>query len=342
MGFQRATRQDIWLKVAISGVSGSGKTWGLLELASGVAKKLREEQKLGADDPGGRIAFIDTENGRGKYYADKFDYDYMALFAPYTPESYVSAIDEALRAGYKTIVIDSTSHEWSGEGGCLEIHSKIPGNSYTAWQSVTPRHRAFIEKIISSPAHIFASVRSKDEYVIEEVNGKKVPKKVGVGVDQRGQFEYEYTVTFEVDRDRHIASAGKDNTNIFDQWNEMLKSSHGEMLYDWANSGSGKNMKVRDVEPKIEKPKKEEAPTNSVDNDPVDLVKLISDIDTLAHEVAKIDDQHKKDVLEVCKECYANNKGNYKKLAEDSSLTDDQKAEVAVAMHAKLKALKEN
>ena len=339
MGFQKATRQNIWLKVAVSGVSGSGKTWGLLELATGVAKKMREVEKLNADDPTGRIAFIDTENGRGKYYANDFDYDYMALSAPYTPESYIVAIDDALRAGYKTIVIDSTSHEWSGEGGCLEIHSKIPGNSYTAWQTVTPRHKAFIEKIISSPAHVFVSVRSKDEVVIEEVNGKKVPKKVGVGVDQRGQFEYEYTVTFEVDRDRHIATAGKDNTNIFDQWNEMLKATHGEMLYDWANSGSGKNMKVVDVKPKIEKAEKPAdapAPVQQVEENFDSVLKEIDDLKN------KLIGTKRDALMEAVTAAYPSQNGNYKKLAKDSSLTNDEKLEIAVDMRNRLNKLKES
>jgi hypothetical protein len=36
-----------------------------------------------------------------------------------------------------------------------------------------------MEKILQAPLHIIATVRGKDEYVLEEKNGKQVPKKVG-------------------------------------------------------------------------------------------------------------------------------------------------------------------
>jgi hypothetical protein len=338
LGLQKAVRKGVWLKVAVSGVSGSGKTWGLLELATGVAKKIREAEKLSVDDPRGRIALIDTESGRGLYYADDFDYDYDAIKAPFTPETYIDKIDEIMGYGYRVIIIDSTSHEWAGEGGCLEIQSKIPGNSYTAWGQVTPRHKKFIEKIISSPAHFFVSVRSKDEYVLEESNGKKIPKKVGMGVVQRNEFEYDYTVMFAIDRDRHIATASKDNTKLFDTWNEPLKSAHGVMLYDWANSDEGKNMEVRDTKPTINKATTAGIPAEAQTNEgePIDLKTMVTDIDKLAKELAKKD---KEGVVSVIKECYG--KSNYNALLTDANLTEEAKLQMAADIYKALKQLKE-
>lgn len=338
MGFKKALRKNVWLKVAVSGVSGSGKTYSLLQLATGIAKKLREEQGLSADDPRGRIAFIDTENGRGLYYADIFDYDYSCISAPYEPEVYIRAINEALDAGYQIIIIDSASHEWSGEGGCLEIKSKIPGNEYTAWGQVTPRHRKFIEKIISSPAHVLVSVRSKDEYVLEEVNGKKVPKKVGMGVDQRGQFEYEYTVTFDIDVSRHIATSGKDNTRLFDQWNDVITPKHGEMLYNWANSSEGKNMEVRDIKPPTKAEKPEEVMPEPVKTEE-SLEDLLAAIDQLKSELIKT---NREGLIAACEAAYPAKKGNYKMLAKDDGLSDDEKLQIAVDMLNRLKRLKES
>ncbi len=231
-GFQRAIRENIWVKTLLIGASGSGKTFSGLRMATGFAKELGKF--TGKDE---RIALIDTESRRSTYYAKEFDFDILDLKAPFTPERYVEAINMAVDAGYKVLVIDSITHEWSGKGGCLEMHSKIPGNSYTAWGKITPRHELFTDTIIDSPIHVFATVRGDDKYVLEEVNGKQVPRKVPIGYDQRKNTEYLFTTSFMLEQDTHIASAVKDNTHIFEDKNDILTEKHGEDLCKWANDG---------------------------------------------------------------------------------------------------------
>lgn len=232
VGFQKAVRENIWVKVLKIASSGGGKTYSSLRMATGFAEEL---SKLTGKKE--RIAYIDTESRRSAYYADKFDFDMLEIKAPFTPEKYVDAIEMALQGGYKVLVLDSMTHEWSGKGGCLEIHSKIPGNSYTAWGKVTPRHEAFLDKIIESPIHIFATVRGEDKYVLEEVNGKQTPRKIPVGYSQRKDTEYLFTVSFMLEQDSHIATSVKDNTHIFEDKNDVLTEDHGKQLCKWANSG---------------------------------------------------------------------------------------------------------
>lgn len=222
-GFQKAKKEKIWTKVLLGGSSGSGKTYSALRLATGLAKKC-----------GSGIAAIDTEAGRIRYYANEFDFSDMQLTEPFTPEKYIEAINEAVSSGFKVLIIDSISHEWNY---CVDIHDKMPGNSWTNWSKVTPRHDAFMEKILQAPIHIIATVRGKDEYVLEEKNGKQTPKKVGLGFKQRDGVEYNYTATFNIAQDTHIAEATKDNTHIFEGRYEVLTERDGEALYDWANTG---------------------------------------------------------------------------------------------------------
>ena len=229
MQFKKATRGNIWFKGLVIGSSGSGKSYSSLRLASGFAKKLSE--LTGQEE---RIAFINTEANRGEIYADEFDYDILNLTAPFTPERYIEAIDIAINNGYKILCIDSITHEWSGKGGCLEIHSKIPGNSYTAWRTITPRHEAFMDKLLDSPIHIFATVRGDDKYVLEEINGKQVPKKVPLGYDQRKNTEYLFITTFVIDLDTHIATTAKDNTHLFENEPSLLSEIHGGKLCAWS------------------------------------------------------------------------------------------------------------
>lgn len=116
-------------------------------------------------------------------------------------------------AGFEVIIIDSISHEWEGEGGCLEINdmiarTKFKGNTWGAWSETTPRHQKFIQTLTQSKCHIVTTSRSKTETA--QVDGKV--KKIGLKEIQREGFEYELTLNFNIERDGHYAIASKDRT----------------------------------------------------------------------------------------------------------------------------------
>lgn len=223
-GFQKAKREQIWVKVLFTGPSGSGKTYSALRMATGFAAK-----------EGGRVAFVDTENGRVRYYANEFDFDEMQLTAPYTSEKYMDAIALAISAGYHILVIDSLSHEWLW---CNDVVNNMPGNSFQNWGKVkTQHHNKLMEQVIQSPIHIFATARGKDKWSIEEKDGKKTPRKVGEGSVQSDDVEYNYTVTFNLTQDSNVATCTKDNTHIFEGRYEKITEEDGKKLYDWANTG---------------------------------------------------------------------------------------------------------
>ena len=254
--FQKAKREQLWAKIMLAGPSGSGKSYSALRMAKGLAEKC-----------GSRVAAIDTENGRIRYYADELDFDDIQLEAPFTPEKYIEAINDAVDSGYKVLVIDSISHEWDY---CLKVHNKMPGNSWTNWAKVTPRHDAFMEKILQAPIHVIVTTRGKDEYVLEEKNGKQVPKKVGLGYKQRDGIEYNYTATFNLAQDTHVAEVTKDNTHLFEGRYDVLTEKDGVAIYEWANTG----------EPAAPKPKK---PSGQVVDE---LPDIIAKIDVKAQELA--------------------------------------------------------
>lgn len=230
MAFQKAKREQVWLKVLLSGASGSGKSYSALKIATGIAKQCESD-----------IAYIGTEGSRNKYYADEFNYDLLDLNEPFECEKYMEAIDEAVDAGYKVLIIDSMSHEWKWLN---DVHDKMPGNSFTNWGKLKPRHNKFMDKVLNSPIHIIATARGKDDWVLEDKNGKQVPKKVGMGAQQDKDISYEYTVSLMIEQDTHIASADKDNTHLFDGRYEVLTEKHGVQLYEWANKGDKPTPKV--------------------------------------------------------------------------------------------------
>ncbi len=224
---QHAKKEQIFVKALIGGPSGSGKSYSALRVATGIA---------GREGEGTKIGYIGTEGMRDKLYANEFDYDLISL-EEYSPDYYEAAIDAFLDAGYKVIIVDSMTHLWNWVQDQVQITTK-GDNTFQAWGKYKKENKRIIEKILLAPAHIIVTGRGKDEYVLEaNSRGKMAPRKVGVGVQQDKDIEYEYMVTWMIDQDSHIAEAAKDNTHIFEGKLKVLDEKAGEALYDWANDG---------------------------------------------------------------------------------------------------------
>lgn len=207
MQFQRAERKQVRIKLAMQGPSGSGKTLGALVLARGLV------------GPSGRIALIDTENRSASLYANDFEFDALDLEAPYTTEQYMEAVRLAVAGQYDVIIIDSLSHAWVGAGGILDRKETMDaggGNSFANWAKFSKEHGRFVAELMSAPTMLICTMRSKQEYVVEQNSrGRQEPKKLGMAAVQREGLDYEFSVVFEVGID-HIARAPKDRTGLFE------------------------------------------------------------------------------------------------------------------------------
>ena len=242
--FKRAVRSKSKLRLGITGPSGSGKTLGALIIAKALAAA-----------GNGRIAVIDSEKGSASLYASPLklgngetfyppEFDVLELEAPYTPEKYRDAVKAASQAGYEVCIIDSMTHEWSGIGGCLELvdqiaQAKYRGNSWSAWNDVTPRHRDFIDTTLQTPMHIIGTMRSKTETAQIEENGRKKVAKLGMKSEQRDGTDYEFTVVLDIVHSGHFALASKDRTGIFTGHDpQPITEETGRALLEWLNSGA--------------------------------------------------------------------------------------------------------
>lgn len=236
--FKKAKRSLSKLRLAVQGPSGSGKTYGALMLAKGL---------------GGKIAVIDTERGSASLYADLKgmpEFDVLDLDTPYTPEKYIEAIHAAEDEGYDILIVDSMTHEWDGQGGCLELidqiaRAKYRGNTWSAWSELTPRHRRFVDAMLQSKCHIIATMRSKTETVqTENDKGKKVIQKLGMKAIQRDGMDYEFTVVFDLQADGHYATVSKDRTALFND-PIVLSESVGAKIADWLRSAHKEEVKPK-------------------------------------------------------------------------------------------------
>jgi hypothetical protein len=228
--FTKATRKRAKLRMALTGPSGSGKTYSALLLAKGL---------------GGRIALLDTEHESASLYAESPgipEFDALSLGPPYSPERFREVITAAEQAKYDVLIIDSLSHEWFGVGGCLELvdqlaRSKYKGNTWSAWNDITPRHRALLDAILQSPMDIIATMRSKTETAQVEENGRKKVVKLGMKAEQREGAEYEFTTVLDIGHDGHYATASKDRTGLFRGDPHIITEATGKRLRDWLSSG---------------------------------------------------------------------------------------------------------
>jgi hypothetical protein len=237
--FRKAERKKAKIRMGLSGPAGSGKTVSALIMAYGL---------VGSWD---KIAVIDSENESADLYANHVlpngsvigEFNTVPISAPYHPEKYIKAIDLCIKNGVEAIIIDSITHEWSGVGGCLELHDQAVkrqrnANSYTAWADITPLHQRFIDSILQAPVHMFTTVRSKTDYVLTEKNGKQVPQKVGMAAQTREGFEYELTVSLEIDVE-HKAFISKDRTGLFSGKLPFVPSVEtGQFIKAWCESGA--------------------------------------------------------------------------------------------------------
>lgn len=225
MQLKKATRKQVKLRLNISAPSGAGKTYSALRMAKGLCGDWS------------KVAVIDTENGSASLYSDLGDFNVIDLQPPFQPEKYIQALNACVEAGIEVIIIDSSSHEWTCllEENEVLAQASFRGNTWSAWSKTTPRHDKFVNAVLHCNAHVITCTRSKMETVMGE--GKKVHK-VGMKDQQREGWEYELTVSLNIDRDTHLAIPSKDRTNLFEgQQPFLITEETGVLIANWCNSG---------------------------------------------------------------------------------------------------------
>jgi len=222
LNLRKSSKKQAKIKLALTGASGCGKTYSSLLIAYGITNNWS------------KIAIIDTENGSADLYSHLGNYNVLTLQAPFNPENYIRAIEICEQARMEVVIIDSISPLWEY---LLEIHSQMVGNSFTNWGKITPRINSFIQKILSSNTHIIASMRTKQDYVLNEKNGKMIPEKVGLKTVMRDGIDYEFTIVLDIDM-KHNAKASKDRTGLFmDKPEFVITPETGKAILNWCNEG---------------------------------------------------------------------------------------------------------
>lgn len=238
--FTKATKKQAKLRMAIHGPSGAGKTYSALRIATAMGK---------------RIALIDTERGSASKYSDRFTFDVAEVGDPYHPQRLLDALAAAGDAGYDCVVLDSLTHFWNGPGGFLELvdeevkKQRARGHkpdSFAAWKPVDALYRRLIQAILSSPMHVFATLRAKTEYEKSEgANGKTQIRKLGMAPEFRAQSEYEFDVEGMLDIEHNLV-IGKTRCDALDG-RAFTKPGEdvAKILLAWLNDGVAAHTPLR-------------------------------------------------------------------------------------------------
>lgn len=185
-----ATRKNIRLRLALSGVAGSGKTYTALRLA-GIL--------------GGSIGVMDSERSASRKYVGKTGIPafFLEELEEKNVQEYLTKVSEAAAAGVEVLVIDSYSHSWIG---ALETVDKMGGSKFSnGWKVVSPLVTKLVDAILSYPGHVIATMRSKTAYEVEkDERGKAVPKKIGMATVSRDGTDYEFDVMIDMDDSGHM------------------------------------------------------------------------------------------------------------------------------------------
>lgn len=221
--FIKAARHQIFLKLAITGPTGSVKTYSALRLATGLAN-------------GKKIAVLDSENGSATLYADRFAFDVQNVAPPYTESKFIQGIEAAEAEGYTVLIIDSFSHCWQGTLDYKAGLDARGGNSYTNWHKAGSKFNEVLASLLQSRIHVIACMRSKMDYVLEaDSRGKMVPRRVGLAPVMRDGIEYEFSTVLDGDLE-HFVTTSKDRTGLFVDQRFQVTEETGKQLLNWLAS----------------------------------------------------------------------------------------------------------
>ncbi|MFI8305040.1 ATP-binding protein [Streptomyces sp. NPDC085927] len=225
--FIPATKEQAKARIALTGPTGSGKTYSALVIGTGI---------------GDRVALIDTEHGSASKYADEFAFDILPL-TTFEPPALVEALAVAAHDGYDVVIVDSLSHFWSGSGGMLEQVDNAAkrvagGNTFAGWREARPLERAMIDALLAYPGHLIATMRTKTEYVVEaDERGRKVPRKVGLKPEQREGIEYEFDIVGDLDHENTLVISKSRAKPLSGRVIRKPDTAFAEAVLEWLNAG---------------------------------------------------------------------------------------------------------
>lgn len=224
LDIQPVNREVAKVITGLASGTGGGKTRTALELAYG----------LSGGNPR-KIGFLDTESGRGALYDSVFSEPYMIaqLRPPYSPRRYTDAITEFSQTGVEVLIVDSMSHEWTGEGGCQDIAAAAiaKGKKMADWITAKREHNYFMRSLLSIPCHLVLCFRAKEK---TDFSNPSQPVGVGLHAQCEKDVMFECTTSFMLEEGGYRSPLKKIPEFFpFLEGDGYLTREHGKKMREW-------------------------------------------------------------------------------------------------------------
>lgn len=218
MLFKPAEPTNAYLKMALMGFAGSGKTYTASDIAVGLVQYLKAKKLPNADKP---IFFLDTETG-SDWIEPKVKAAGIQLFTAKTKSfADLGAAMQEAPANASVLIIDSITHFWVEFCDTYQkVKKRSRGLEFQDWAYLKKEWRAkFTEPFVNSPVHIIICGRAGYEYEhYTDEAGKKQIEKSGVKMKAEGELGFEPSILVMMDREqdtetykvKHVATVMKD------------------------------------------------------------------------------------------------------------------------------------
>lgn len=246
---RKATKTQSFLRLALIGPAGSGKTYTALRLATVLARA-----------EGKPILVFDTERGSSEKYSchddpevGRFEFDVVDGVSDFSPSTYTEVVAAAEANGYGVLILDSLSHAWAGKGGALEMVDLAAaraktGGTFAAWREVTSLHKRMVDAIIGARLHVIATMRSKMEYIVEtDERGRTTVRKVGLQPVQRDGLEYEFDLAGDLDQSNRLVITKSRCPALSGAVIERPGRAMAETLLAWLRDGDAPSPSLEDT-----------------------------------------------------------------------------------------------
>lgn len=235
---QKVQREGARVLLMLAGVSGGGKTFTAIQVAYGLA-----------NEKAGKVGFLDTENGRGKFYADILPepFLYGELKPPFSPSRYIEAIQAFADAGVEVLVVDSGSHEFEGIGGIQEI-AEAGNPRMPNWNKAKAEHKRFMNALLCSPMHVVLCLRAREKAKPEKgADGKVVYQDLGLQPITEKNVVFEATASLmlhDQGKRQEIIKCPADLLPMLGRQSGYIGVEDGKAIRAWVDGAKAVNPKV--------------------------------------------------------------------------------------------------
>ena len=332
----KAKRVALPVLMALSGPTGSGKTYSALRLAAGIQRVA-----------GGKVGFLDTESRRALHYADEFDFEHIDVKPPFGSLDYLAGVLYLQSQGCNTVIADSMTHEHTGAGGLLEQSEaflaakcgddwkKRDRMKWASWVQPKQNRQKMIDGILQSGVNLICCFRAKDK--IKPVSGGD-PLHLGFTPVGAEELVYEMMVSVlltprcdgvpdwkpELKGEQQLVKIEKPLIPMFEtgRKREALSEKLGELIAKWA-AGEGSPSDASEGGVSTPKPGTDASPPSTGEAD--EGLMSNNEMDALLADISDAADTSAVSMLA--------------KDARDKDWTDDQRNLIKKTLNARNKEL---